>query len=217
MAGWFDAIFEGSNAHVCLSTAPWCPGTHWYQIRFLLETPLAVNAGQHIEGTLKMEANNLQSYYVQLVMRIQGTDICSEAPCIDLKDPEYRFYTSSNAYCPPGTAGVWGQQGAQQQTAEAQAAPQAQPPLAQLGQQNAQAQQANGFPQPRSPLVQAMNACQLQAASGYGEHAAAAAGQAPSTSDGSRKTSQGGWSQTPQRGSTRHRKKVRSPQSLARM
>jgi hypothetical protein len=110
MAGWFDALFQGTNSHVVLSTAPWCPGTHWYQIRFLLETPLAVNAGQHIEGSIKMEANNLQSYYVRLFMQIQGTSISSEAPCIDLKDPEYRFYTSANAYCPPGTAGVYGQQ-----------------------------------------------------------------------------------------------------------
>jgi len=109
MAGWFDAVFEGSNSWVTLSTAPWCPGTHWYQIRFLLETPLAVNAGQHIEGTLKMEANNLQSYYIRLFMQIQGTSIWSEAPCIDLKDPEYRFYSSPNTYCPPGTNSIWGQ------------------------------------------------------------------------------------------------------------
>jgi histone-arginine methyltransferase CARM1 len=117
IAGWFDAIFEGSQSTVTLSTAPWCPGTHWYQIRFLLETPLAVNAGQHVEGYVRMEANNLQSYYVSVYMKIQGTTIASEAPRIDLKDPEYRFYTSPNAYCPPGTAGVWGQQ--QNQTAQA--------------------------------------------------------------------------------------------------
>ncbi|CAK0837730.1 unnamed protein product [Prorocentrum cordatum] len=110
MAGWFDAVFEGSNATVVLDTAPWCPGTHWYQIRFPLGTPLAVNAGQHIVGTLVMEANNLQSYYVKLRMQIKGTDIVVEAPCIDLKDPEYRFYTSASAYCPPGTQGVFGQQ-----------------------------------------------------------------------------------------------------------
>jgi len=114
LAGWFEALFEGSNVCITLSTSPWSSGTHWYQIRFLLETPLAVNAGQHIEGTVKMEANNLQSYYVKVFMQIQGTNISSEAQCIDLKDPEYRFYTSPNAYCPPGTASVWGQQGAQQ-------------------------------------------------------------------------------------------------------
>merc|ERR1712137_1187368 len=97
---------------VLLSTAPWSTGTHWYQIRFLLETPLAVSAGQHIEGHIHMQANNLQSYYVRLVMRIKGTAMSSEAPCVDLKDPEYRFYTSPNTYCPPGTQGVWGQQNA---------------------------------------------------------------------------------------------------------
>ena len=32
------------------------PNSPRYQIRFLLEVPLAVNAGQHVEGTLKMEA-----------------------------------------------------------------------------------------------------------------------------------------------------------------
>lgn len=140
LAGWFDAVFEGTNQTVTLSTAPWCPGTHWYQIRFLLETPLAVNAGQHVEGWIRMEANNLQSYYVSLFMQIQGTNITSEAPRIDLKDPEYRFYTSPNAYCPPGTAGVWGQQNQQQAGAP--------PPQGQPAAQNGQ---AAGYPAPGSP------------------------------------------------------------------
>merc|ERR1719491_2409812 len=125
LAGWFDAVFEGTNQTVTLSTAPWCPGTHWYQIRFLLETPLAVNAGQHVEGHVRMEANDLQSYYVHVYMKIAGTNISSEAPRIDLKDPEYRFYTSPNAYCPPGTAGVFGQQNTQQTGQPPQVPPQA--------------------------------------------------------------------------------------------
>lgn len=110
IAGWFDCIFEGENTTVTLSTAPWCPGTHWYQIRFLLETPLAVNAGQRIEGTLKMEANKIQSYYVRVHMQIKGTSISSESAQIDLKDPEYRFYSSQNTYIPPGTPVGYGQQ-----------------------------------------------------------------------------------------------------------
>lgn len=125
IAGWFDAVFEGSQTTVTLSTAPWCPGTHWYQIRFLLETPLAVNAGQHVEGHVRMEANDLQSYYVNVHMKIAGTNISSEAPRIDLKDPEYRFYTSPNAYCPPGTAGVFGQQNTPQTGQPPQVPPQA--------------------------------------------------------------------------------------------
>jgi len=121
IAGWFDAVFEGTNKTVTLSTQPGCPGTHWYQIRFLLEQPLAVNAGQRIEGTLKMQANNLQSYYLSINAKIDGTPICQEAPCIDLKDPEYRFYSSPNAYCPPGTAN-W-QQSAQGTTNGVQQTP----------------------------------------------------------------------------------------------
>lgn len=116
IAGWFDALFEGTDQTTTLSTAPWCPGTHWYQIRFLLETPLAINAGQRIEGWLKMEANNLQSYYIRIHMGIEGTSIFSDAHRIDLKDPEYRFFTSTNTYVPPGTAGVFNQQQTQQQT-----------------------------------------------------------------------------------------------------
>eukprot|EP00928_Gymnodinium_smaydae_P076608 TRINITY_DN5965_c0_g1_i1.p1 TRINITY_DN5965_c0_g1~~TRINITY_DN5965_c0_g1_i1.p1 ORF type:complete len:578 (+),score=155.42 TRINITY_DN5965_c0_g1_i1:103-1836(+) len=119
IAGWFDAYFEGSNTTVLLSTAPWCPGTHWYQIRFMLETPVAVNAGQHLEGTLVMTANNVQSYYIKLDAKIQGTPVAAKADTIDLKDPEYRFYSSPNAYCPPGTASVFG-------TQQAAAAPQQQ-------------------------------------------------------------------------------------------
>merc|ERR1712179_876391 len=89
-----------------------------------------------------MEANNLQSYFVKLHMGIKGTDIKSEAHCIDLKDPEYRFHTSPNAYCPPGTASIWGnQQQQQQQQAQAQpqqqvAQQQAQPQVAPLSQAN---------------------------------------------------------------------------------
>ena len=43
-----------------------------YQIRFLLRTPLAVNPGQVLEGTLKMKANTMQSYFVYLTLRIAG-------------------------------------------------------------------------------------------------------------------------------------------------
>lgn len=199
IAGWFDAIFEGSQSRVVLSTAPWCPGTHWYQIRFLLETPLAVNPTQHVVGHVRMEANNLQSYDVSVYMKIEGTNISSEAPRIDLKDPEYRFYSSPNAYCPPGTAGVWGQHNTQQQ---GQAPPQ--------------------IPPQPNPIVQAS---QAQAAHADSHAASCAAGglegcaqtnghaPAPQTNGypSGQQTSQ------PQGAAPRQRKKVRSPQKGARM
>jgi histone-arginine methyltransferase CARM1 len=169
IAGWFDALFEGSTTTVTLSTAPWSPGTHWYQIRFLLETPLAVNAGQHVTGHVRMEANNLQSYYVEVSTKIAGTNISSNAPRLDLKDPEYRFYTSPNAYCPPGTTGVFGQQGTQQQGAPPQIPP-ISPAQGQTA-QNAQGQheatpcqvEANGHPATNGQTVESAQNGQTQA------------------------------------------------------
>lgn len=101
LAGWFDCTFDGSTRPVILSTAPWCPGTHWYQMRFLLENPLTVIAGQRIEGHFSLKSNNIQSYFARLRMRLQGTEAWSESLCMDLKDPEYRALTSANAYVPP--------------------------------------------------------------------------------------------------------------------
>ena len=76
-------------------------GTHWYQMRFLLENPLTVIAGQRIEGHFSLKSNNIQSYFARLRMRLQGTEAWSESLCMDLKDPEYRALTSANAYVPP--------------------------------------------------------------------------------------------------------------------
>mmetsp|Transcript_55036 Transcript_55036/g.117456 ORF Transcript_55036/g.117456 Transcript_55036/m.117456 type:complete len:542 (-) Transcript_55036:185-1810(-) len=150
LAGWFDCVFEGSNTTVTLSTAPWCPGTHWYQIRFMLETPLALNAGQRVEGLLTMDANSVQSYYMKMKMRIQGTEIFSEAPHIDLKDPEYRFFSSQNTYIPPGTPGFGSQQAPQGQWHT-------------TGQQP-QPQQQQQQPQPQQQAYQQMHWAQSQMA-----------------------------------------------------
>jgi len=173
MAGWFDALFEGTNSRVVLSTAPWNPGTHWYQIRFLIETPLAVNAGQCIEGVLKMDANDLQSYYVSLTMKIRGTDVVSEAPSIDLKDPEYRFYTSAHSYCPPGTPGLWGQHSAQQANTGAVAATAAAAALAQNCQQAMAHSQATATAQTQAAVQTAQGQAQQWGMCQYGQTQAA--------------------------------------------
>lgn len=61
LAGWFDVFFfAGGRSAVplrALSTAPSQPLTHWYQARFLLSEPLAVNPGQCVVGTLELRAN----------------------------------------------------------------------------------------------------------------------------------------------------------------
>jgi len=102
LAGWFDILCEGSDTAIGFSTSPWCSPTHWYQIRFLLQRPVAVNPGQILLCTLTMEANAHQSYYIRIRLQIAGTNIISESAVIDLKDPDYRYYTNpTGSFYPP--------------------------------------------------------------------------------------------------------------------
>jgi histone-arginine methyltransferase CARM1 len=90
---WFDAIFNGSNEKVILSTSPQSSPTHWYQVRLLLPEPLAINKNQRVEGKIIFKANKLQSYYIYLKVGLPKSDIWIENT-YDLKDPEFRGYTS---------------------------------------------------------------------------------------------------------------------------
>ena len=77
LAGWFDCAFINpaspknssssvdsldENDRIILDTHPGLPMTHWQQIRFLLQDPLAVNAGDVIRGFFKMRVNEMRSY-----------------------------------------------------------------------------------------------------------------------------------------------------------
>eukprot|EP00920_Eleutheroschizon_duboscqi_P009468 GHVT01021895.1.p1 GENE.GHVT01021895.1~~GHVT01021895.1.p1 ORF type:complete len:417 (+),score=99.49 GHVT01021895.1:633-1883(+) len=101
IAGWFDVLFDGSTQTTGFSTSPSSPPTHWYQIRFLLPVPLAINPSQVLVGKIQMKANAQQSYDIHLAVIIQGTDIHAENLRIDLSDPEYRYYSNpSQSYYP---------------------------------------------------------------------------------------------------------------------
>jgi histone-arginine methyltransferase CARM1 len=89
-AGWFDISFIGLASTVVLSTAPELPGTHWYQCRLLLKDPIAVNRGQTISGSFTFRANEFFSYYIDMVVRLDGTDIVSYNT-INLKDQQYSY------------------------------------------------------------------------------------------------------------------------------
>jgi histone-arginine methyltransferase CARM1 len=93
LAGWFDINFIGSTENVVLSTAPECPGTHWYQCRLLLHEPLAVNRGQAISGNMVFEANDKFSYNIYLTVTIDGTAI-SSSNRINLHDQMYSYLNS---------------------------------------------------------------------------------------------------------------------------
>jgi len=66
LACWFSVDFCGSTSTVVLSTGPQDPGTHWYQCRLLLKTPIAVNATQSVSGNMHFVANTKFSYDVDL-------------------------------------------------------------------------------------------------------------------------------------------------------
>lgn len=95
IAGWFDIDFLGSQETVVLSTAPECPGTHWYQCRLLLLEPLAVNKGQIITGKLHFRANQAFSYYVDMHLAIEGTEVTSQNR-VNLKDQHYAYLSQSS-------------------------------------------------------------------------------------------------------------------------
>eukprot|EP01054_Gregarina_sp_Poly1_P005040 Gregarina_sp_Poly_1__5039@NODE_266_length_10382_cov_507_901212_g232_i0_p4_GENE_NODE_266_length_10382_cov_507_901212_g232_i0NODE_266_length_10382_cov_507_901212_g232_i0_p4_ORF_typecomplete_len443_score45_86PrmA/PF06325_13/1_4e14PRMT5/PF05185_16/1_8e08Methyltransf_16/PF10294_9/2_5e06Methyltransf_25/PF13649_6/7_2e06Methyltransf_25/PF13649_6/8_9e03MTS/PF05175_14/2_8e05Cons_hypoth95/PF03602_15/2e05PRMT5_C/PF17286_2/2_3e05Methyltransf_23/PF13489_6/0_00064Methyltransf_9/PF08003_11/0_0018Methyltransf_31 len=97
VAGWFQVHFDGPETQVTLSTGPWSPPTHWHQLRFMIKTPLAVNPGQRVIGSLVMTAHKQQSYNVKIQLGIADTNIWSESALIDLKDPDYRWYSSAGS------------------------------------------------------------------------------------------------------------------------
>ena len=75
LAGWFDVHFEGTNflGHLC--TSPSSPATHWHQLRFLFQEPVAMNCGQEFSGVARMKANSQRSYNVLIEGSLKGTDV----------------------------------------------------------------------------------------------------------------------------------------------
>ncbi|KAG9286827.1 hypothetical protein G9A89_012377 [Geosiphon pyriformis] len=71
IAGWFDLYFAPSSSvldgsAINMSTSPTSERTHWQQIRFLLKEPLAVNAGQTVQGWMRCVVNEMRSYTVEM-------------------------------------------------------------------------------------------------------------------------------------------------------
>ncbi|TDH67635.1 uncharacterized protein CCR75_006551 [Bremia lactucae] len=94
---WFTVDFIGSDARIMLSTSPHDVGTHWYQCRLLLATPIAVNASQSVSGNLHFVANTKFSYDIDMEVRLDGTSIVSQNH-IRLHDQMYHYlYPPNNA------------------------------------------------------------------------------------------------------------------------
>jgi histone-arginine methyltransferase CARM1 len=73
IAGWFDIDLCGE----ILTTAPSCPHTHWQQVRFLFQEPLAMNAYETLNGVIKFDVNSHRSYDIDCN--------CGVAPLEDLE------------------------------------------------------------------------------------------------------------------------------------
>ena len=66
IAVWFDCRFPGSTREILLSTSPSEPLTHWYQVRFMLRSPIACGAGHTLNGNLSFEANDARGSNVKV-------------------------------------------------------------------------------------------------------------------------------------------------------
>lgn len=101
LATWFTVEFEGSDFCVGFSTGPDGAPTHWFQLRLLMRPPLAANAGQTVKAHLRMLATQQQSYKIDGKLNLEGTEFSSACKDVDLKDPDYRYYTNpAQSYCP---------------------------------------------------------------------------------------------------------------------
>lgn len=58
-----------------LSTSPLCSPTHWYQTRFLLMQPIAVNPGQPVKGNITMNANKEQTLDVKITLSLPDLNV----------------------------------------------------------------------------------------------------------------------------------------------
>ena len=103
IALWFDCTFPGSQKHVVLSTSPLEPLTHWYQVRCMLRSPLAVGVGHTLSGTMRFEANESRGYNVHMTITNDNTQVTVSNTVITqcaLHHFQYTTQQSSSPYYP---------------------------------------------------------------------------------------------------------------------
>lgn len=77
IAGWFDVFFMGTIETKILSTSPFCETTHWYQVRFLIPNPIAVNRGQTLSGFFRFKANDQRSFDITIEIKLSDSTVKS--------------------------------------------------------------------------------------------------------------------------------------------
>jgi histone-arginine methyltransferase CARM1 len=97
IAGWFDLLFAPrssiNSTTVSMSTSPSSPNTHWQQIRFLFQEPLAVNVGDRIKGWMRCKVNSMRSYNVIAEVLLNDAKIST---------PDAKEATDILTSCTPG-------------------------------------------------------------------------------------------------------------------
>ncbi|PWN49524.1 S-adenosyl-L-methionine-dependent methyltransferase [Violaceomyces palustris] len=57
-----------------MTTSPYAAPTHWQQVRFLLDRPIAVNRGQKVVGTIHCKVNEFRSYDLEAELKVIRSD-----------------------------------------------------------------------------------------------------------------------------------------------
>merc|ERR1719321_557356 len=82
LAGWFDLNFPKGTSEAesfrVLSTAPTNPQTVWGQNVLLLRAPIALNAGETLNGTITF-TRRAQSYTVKVFLCTRGGELCTDS------------------------------------------------------------------------------------------------------------------------------------------
>lgn len=87
LAGWFDAIFTGSETREVLTTSPSHALTHWQQTRLLFSSPLYAERGDLLKGKVTFTANEQSSYGIEIVLQL--ADKASIHQCFALQRQTY--------------------------------------------------------------------------------------------------------------------------------
>ena len=106
---WFDCTFPGSNREIVLSTSPTDPLTHWYQVRCLLRSPLAMGVGHRLTGKLLFEANEARGYNIHMTLTNSNSKVTLTNVVVTqcaLHHFQYTTQSSAPSYYPQQSAQV---------------------------------------------------------------------------------------------------------------
>ena len=70
LVAYFDCTFSACHKPVMLSTSPRAPYTHWKQTVLYLDEVLVVNAGESLEGEIRVRRNEKNPRDVDILLQL---------------------------------------------------------------------------------------------------------------------------------------------------